>query len=62
MVRALIEGAMKTVKLGERRDRKMARRLSYTNRWAYATDLKRRMWRSRWRVGWCETSAWLLAY
>jgi hypothetical protein len=28
LVRALIEGAMKTVKLGERRDRKMARRLS----------------------------------
>ena len=28
---------------------------------ACASDLKRRMYRSRCRVGWWETSAWLLA-
>ena len=32
------------------------------NRCAWAADLNRRIWRSRCRVGWWETSARLFAY
>ena len=32
------------------------------NRWAWALDVNRRIWCSRWRVDWCDTSARLFSY